>query len=350
MPSPALSLLEKLTTLYKDLTKDKKTFPDLYKTVQLCFTECSDEGLCLLSLLALLLDIICKLNNKGCALSVTESTVNISEKLTSLLHLFTKEDNSEKSASNEDLPQCTWSTNVKLVCMCMVMCPLWTCLAAKNSCDVFAHRVDLSLQVEKFMQILKELQSSLWSGSDFREQENDAVESVVLFYKVFTMYSLLGFVLVLLGNCVCGETASCSGIDLTRKLHSKDHLKTFANNGGCDFIVFVIVSLNKALSDGHLSSEFEVPLKAQAIFVVTAAGHLVSSLKRAMSSACKTETERLSFSLDRLSTSTKQRQRFSNVTSSSSLNAKLGSSSEEDWEQQDASSISNCHSHSGRGK
>ena len=299
-----------------------------------------------MSLLALLLDIICKLNSKGCSLSVTESTVKISEKLTSLLHLFTKENNSGITSSNEDLPQCTWSTHVKLVCMSMVMCPLWTYLAAKNSSDVFAHRVDLSEQVEIFMKILKDLRSSLWSGSGFREHEDDEGELLILFYEMFLLYSLLGFVLVLLGNCVCGETASCSGIDLTRKLYSKDHLKTFANYGGCDFIVFVIVSLNKAISGGHLSSESEISLKARAMLVVTATGHLVSSLKRAMSSACKVETEKLSFSLGKLSTSTSyawQRQRFSHVTSSA------GSSSEEDWEKQDVSSISSCHSYSGKG-
>jgi hypothetical protein len=339
--------------LYKDLTNGKKTFPNLYKTIQVCSTPSSYEGFRLLSLLALLLDIICKLNGKGCSLTLTESTVNISEKLTLLLHLFTKENNSEVSTSVMDLPQCTWSTNVKLVCVCMVMCPLWTYVASKNNSDVFAHRVDLSEQVEKLMKILKDLKSDVWSGSCFKEQQDGEAALEVLSYQLFMMYSLLGFALVLLNNCVCGESASCSGIDLTRKLHSKDHLKTFVDHGGCEFIVFVVVSLNKALSGGSQNSEFEKLLKTRATFVVSATGHLVSSLKRALSSLCKPEGERLSFSLDRLSTSTsyvQQRQRFSNVASTSSLNAAAGSSSEEDWEQQDVSSISQCHSRSGKGK
>lgn len=348
--STALRLLQMLTTLYKELTTSKKTFPDLYRTTQLLFTQSNGGTICLLSLLALLLDIIWKLNGRGCSLSVTESTVSISEKLVSLLHLFTKENNSEISSSDEDLPRCTWSANVKVVSVCMVMCPLWTFLAAKTSYDVFTHRVDLSEQVEMLMMTLKNLKTALcWSGSGFREHDIE-----LLAYKLFIKYSLLGFVLVVLNSCVRSETESYSGIDLTRKLYSKNHLKTFVSYGGCEFIVNVVVSLNEILSSaGSLTAELENLLKTQAKFVMNAIGHLVSSLKRAMSSLQKSEGQRLSFSLDRVSTPkshAQPRQRFSHVTSTSSLPQTAGSSSEEDWEQQITCSVGQCHNHSSKGK
>lgn len=336
-----------LTALYKELTTGK-TFPDLYRTTQSLFMQSDEDRLCLLSLLALLLDIIWKLNGKGCSLTVTESTVNISDKLTSFLHLFTKENNSEISSSNEDLPRCIWSANVKLVCMCMVMCQLWTFLAAKNSYDVFAHRVDLSEQVETIMMILKNLKTANESG--FKERS----DFEFLAYKLFVKYSLIGFLLVVLNSCVRSETESCSGIDLTRKLYSKNHLKTFVSYGGCEFIVNVVVSLNEALSSAEsLNSELENLLKTQAKFVVTAIGHLVSSLKRAMTSLQRSDGERLSFSLGRISTQksyAQPRQRFSHVTSTSSLTQTAGSSSEEDWEQQNTCSVGPCHNHSSKGK
>ena len=339
-----------LTSLYKELTTGKKTFPDLYRITQSLLMQSDENKLCLLSLLALLLDIIWKLNGKGCSLTVTESAVRISEKLTSLLHLFTKENNSAISSSNEDLPRCLWSANVKLVSMCMMMCPLWTFLAAKNSYDVFARRVDLSEQVETLMMILKDLKTAPCNGSGFEEQS----DFVFLAYKRFVKYSLLGFVLVVLNSSVRSETESYSGIDLTRKLYSKNHLKTFVSYGGCEFIVNVVVSLNEALSSaGSMNSELENLLKTQAKFVVTATGHLVSSLKRAMTSLQKSDGERLSFSLDRISTPKgylQPRQRFSQVTSTSSLTEIAGSSSEEEWQQQNTSSVGRCPNHSSKGK
>ena len=348
-----LSLLERLTTVYKDLTIGKKTFPDLHKTIQPCLIQCEDEKPHLLTLFALLLDIICKLNGKGCSLTVTESIVNISEKLTSLLGLFVREkseSNSEFSSDDDDLPECTWTANTKLVCVFMVMCPLWAFLADKNnSSDVFAHRVELSEQVEKFMKILKTLRTSLWSGSNFIENQNSEVDLMFLFYKLFGMYSLLGFMLVLLTNCFSGEAASCSGIDLTRKVYSKDHLKTFLNYGGCDFIVFVVVSLNKILSSKNLNSEIENLLKTRATFVLNATGHLVLSFKKALTSLCKPEKKKMSFSLGVLDTSLSSVQRRYETSSSRCLNQTPGSSSEEEWQEQNTSSVNVCRNHSSKG-
>ena len=94
----------------------------------------------------------CKLNNKGC------STINVSEKLSRLLHLFRKENSScELSAVSDDLPEYAWSSSVNVVCMCMVMCPLWMSVAARNNSDVFAHQVDLTEQVYILLKILKDL-------------------------------------------------------------------------------------------------------------------------------------------------------------------------------------------------
>lgn len=347
----ALSLLEKLASLYRDLTSGKESFPNLFSTVQFFFTQSGDDKLGLLSLLSLLLDLICKLNGRRYSLTTTQSTVYNCEKLASLLHLLANENNPEVLSSNVDVPQCAWSTNVKLVCMCMLMCPLWTSLAAKNTCDVLAHRVDLNEQVEKLLKILKSLRVDIWGASGFKEQMSAEVQAEFLGYKLFIMYSLLRFLLTLLNNCVYGETASCSSIDLTRKLYSKDYLKTLVDYGGCDLIVFVAVSLNNILSGENLNAEFENLLEAQARLVLTVTGNLVSSLKRA--TLCKQETDTLVFSLERLSTSTsnsQKRRRFSHLTSTSSLNVTPESSSEEDWKQKNESIISQCHKNSGKGE
>lgn len=320
----------------------------MYKTIH--SKQSADDDLDLLSLIALLQDIICKLNARGPSLTVAESTVNISVKLIAFLHLFIKENNSSE-LSDDDLPECTWSPGVKLVCACMSMCSLWSFLAAKNNSDLFAHRVDRSEQIEKLIQILEDSKDSLWCSSSFKKQPSRSTK-LFLVYQLFTAYSLLGFLLVLLDNGVRGETASCSGIDMTRKVHYKDHLKTFMKNNGGEFIVFVIASLNKIVSRGNFDSKFEDLLKTRATAVLKATGQLVSSLKRALAGSGKSETERMTFWFDEPAAPTtlsQQPKPFSHVTSTSSRHRTTGSSSDEDWEQQQGSSNSQCH-HSSRGK
>ncbi|XP_028398812.1 lysosomal-trafficking regulator-like [Dendronephthya gigantea] len=343
----ALALLQKFTTLYKNLLSGKKVLPDLYETIH--SKQPAEDDLDLLSLIALLLDIICKLSAKGRSLTVAESTVNVSVKLLAFLHLLMKENNSSEK-SDDDLPECTWSPGVKLVCACMSMCSLQSFFAAKNTSDLFAHRIDRSEQIEKLIQILEDSKNSLWCSSDFKEQHPCSTK-VFLVYQLFTTYSLLGFLLVLLDNGVRGETASCSGIDSTRKVHYKDYLKTFMKNNASGFIVFVIASLNKIVSIGNFDSKFEELLKMQATVVLKTTGQLVSSLKRAMMGAGKSDSEKMTFWFDEPAapkTQSQQPRIFSHVTSTSSFHRTTESSSDEDWEQQQGFGNPQCHYYSGR--
>ncbi|XP_046848177.1 lysosomal-trafficking regulator-like [Xenia sp. Carnegie-2017] len=323
-----VEILKKLAVLFKDLTSGQSVLPHLYET--LIFS--ADKGLGVMSLFMLLLDVLCKLNNKSCALSMAECTVNIIEKLTSLLQVFSEPfDIADTVTLNEGIFECFWCRNAKLVAMFAVLCMLWSLLWGMKFCDILAGRTELSDFVEKLLKILANLQTNPWYGGGLREYEN---RGSILGFGIFLMYSILRFVLILMTSCLPRENVSNS--DLKRKLNSK--VQVFLNNKGCDFIKFVGASLNIVTKDGNMDFELESLLKKQAVYVLKGTGRLITSVKRAMAALRKSKTDRRSFSIFSYQPS--------QITSSGSLNQTVDSSTDEDWAQVEATVNIHCSLHS----
>lgn len=299
----AFALLEKLSILYKDITGAKKNSRNLSETLLPSAIPPASKKITLLQLFGLVLDIINKLCTKGCTLTIAESLFNVADKLTTLLLEFSRDNklkDSNDSGVGEDFPECTWMPTVKLVCTCMVLFPLWTISVARGDAEAFSHRIDQRELVKKLLEVTRNQKDSISNDTDF--QNGHFEEQNMLNYQLSLMYSILGLVLTLIKDSACCEAVPHSGVDLTRKLHSREQVNTFVKSGGTELITFMSHSLNKVLNDNckaNMDCECDTSdslLRQKASFVMTTTSQLISAMKKAMFWSSKSNDQKFNVS------------------------------------------------------
>lgn len=294
----AFVLLQKLSISYKDVTSAKKNLRNLSETLLPSAVPPASKKITLLQLFGLILDIINKLCTKGCTLTIAESLFNVADKLTTLLLEFSRDNklkDSNDSGVGEDFPECTWIPSVKLVCTCMILFPLWTISVARRDAEAFSHRIDQRELVKKLLEITRNQKDSIGNNVDFKNFHFE--EQNILNYQLFLMYSILGLVLTLIKDSACCEAVPHSGLDLTRKLYSREQVDTFVKSGGTELIMFMSHSLNKVLNDNCKENmDCNSLLKQKASFVMATTSQLISAMKKALFSSSKSNDQKLNVS------------------------------------------------------
>ena len=275
----AFSLFKELCLLYNNISSNKKTTKDLYHlSMWEILAPAQTNTLTLLQELVLFADIISQLSLKSCSLAVVESSLNVAEKLANLLLEFVRDGEPRETVhSIEEIPECTWPSDVRLLCICVIQCTLWNVCICKGNFNMFSHRVDQSELVKKLLVILRVMKKSMWHDSWFRSSENDMD---VVGYRLFLVYGALGFLVTLLKKSVCGEIASVSERELARKVYSKEQVQEFVKIAP-DLLQFVCFSLNAILTT-NISPECSALVKQKAENIISVTGQLISAVKKAV--------------------------------------------------------------------
>lgn len=351
-------MLGKLSKLSSDVITGKRAVYSLYETsLPSQAVGATSKEVTVLQLFALLLDIISRLCSKGCSFAVAESSLNVADKLTTFLFEFVRSDGSRDSKNvrmKEDLPECVWTPTIKLVCVCMLLGPLWTVSVSRGGTDAFIHPIDQSELVRKLMKVLEKLKS-IWDDKGLKGLKDVPAEELdIVVYRLFSMYSLLGLLLTLLKNSVTCKATAHSGLDSTRKLYIKELVGSFVQSGGSELLEFVSLSLNEVLSTGKkINSVCITLLKHKAAFVISMTSQLISALNKAKLAVTKSEDQKLHFSLDSVVSPidpTRQEFRFSSGRSRSSQAFPVESSSDSDSDTQCTMNLGQHSCHSNKGK